>query len=124
MIYSVLADLVLVGHAAFVVFVMLGGLLVLRWPRGAWVHVPSILWGVWVEVAGKVCPLTPMENELRRAAGESGYPGGFLEHYVTPILYPQGLTRGIEVGLGVAVLLLNLMVYTVVWRRTLRRAQS
>ena len=124
MIYSVLADLVLAGHAAFVVFVMLGGLLVLRWPRVAWVHVPSALWGVCVEVAGKVCPLTPMENELRRAAGESGYPGGFLEHYVTPILYPQGLTRGIEVGLGVAVLLLNLVVYTVVWQRTLRRAQS
>ena len=124
MIYSVLADLVLAGHAAFVVFVMLGGLLVLRWSRVAWVHVPSALWGVWVEVAGKVCPLTPMENELRRAAGESGYPGGFLEHYLTPIIYPHGLTRGIEVGLGVAVLLLNLVVYTVVWQRTLRRAQS
>ena len=124
MIYSVLADLILVGHAAFVVFVMLGGLLVIRWPRVVWVHVPSALWVVWVEVAGKVCPLTPMENELRRAAGESGYPGGFLEHYVTPILYPQGLTRGIEVGLGVAVLLFNLVVYTVVWQRTLRRAQS
>ena len=122
MIYSVLADFVLVGHAAFVVFVMSGGLLALRWPRVMWLHVPSVVWGVWVEVAGKVCPLTPMENELRRAAGEAGYPGGFLEHYVTLILYPGGITRRIEAGVGVLVLLLNVVMYAVLWRRTLRRA--
>jgi hypothetical protein len=117
---SLLADLVLVGHVAFVAFVVLGGLLVLRWRRVAWLHVPCALWGAWVEVAGWVCPLTPLENALRRAAGEAGYAGGFLEHYVAPILYPPGLTRGIQVALGIAVLALNVVVYSAAWRRRSR----
>jgi len=116
-IASLLADLVFAGHTVFVVFVLTGGLLVLRRPRAAWVHVPCALWGAWVEVAGWVCPLTPLEISLRRAAGEAGYSEGFLEHYVEPVLYPSGLTREIQVGLGLAVVALNVVVYAWVWRR-------
>ena len=117
MILALLADLVLAAHAAFLVFVVLGGLAVLRRPRVAWIHVPCALWGAWVEIAGWVCPLTPLEISLRWAAGEAGYAGGFLEHYVMPVMYPAGLTREIQVGLGIGVLALNLGVYAVLWRR-------
>jgi hypothetical protein len=117
MIYGLLADLVLGAHVAFVAFVVAGGLLVLRWPRAAWAHLPCALWGAWVEVAGWICPLTPLEVDLRGRAGEAGYPGGFLEHYVTPLLYPAGLTREIQIGLGIAVVVVNVVVYAWVWRR-------
>ena len=124
MLHSLLADVVLGLHAAFVLFVALGGLLALRWPRVAWAHVPCALWGGWVELAGWICPLTPLENELRRRAGEAGYAGGFLEHYVTPVLYPAGLTREIQIGLGVAVVVANAVIYWVVWRRCSRSEPS
>jgi hypothetical protein len=116
-VWSVLADVALVLHVAFVGFVILGGLLALRWRKVAWLHVPCALWGAWVEVAGWVCPLTHLENAWRRRAGEVGYAGGFLEHYVAPVLYPPGLSREMQVGLGLAVVLLNVAVYAVVWRR-------
>jgi hypothetical protein len=109
--YRILADLVVGLHLLFVVFVVAGGLLVLRWRRLAWVHVPAAAWGALIEFAGWVCPLTPLEQALRSAAGESGYPGGFIEHYMLPVLYPGALTRGIQIGLGVLVLALNLLVY-------------
>ena len=115
--WRVLADLVLLLHLAFVLFVVLGGLLVLRWPRLAWLHLPVALYGATIEFLGFTCPLTPLENRYRRLGGESGYEGGFIEHYVTSLIYPDGLTRGIQVGLGVAVLALNAIVYTVVVRR-------
>lgn len=117
MVHSFLADVVLVTHGLFVLFVVLGGLLVLRWRRTAWVHLPCALWGAWVELAGWVCPLTPLEVTLRRRAGEAGYAGGFIEHYVTALLYPEGLTREVQVALGILVIVLNLGVYAVVWRR-------
>jgi hypothetical protein len=116
-ILGLLADVVLLGHVAFVLFVGLGGLLVVRSPRWAWLHLPCAAWGAWVEIAGWVCPLTPLEVSLRRQAGESGYAGGFLEHYVVPVLYPAGLTREIQIGLGVAVLLLNAGLYAWAARR-------
>jgi Protein of Unknown function (DUF2784) len=116
-IFRLLADLVVTSHVAFVVFVAVGGLLVLRWGRLAWLHVPCALWGAWVELAGWICPLTPLEVSLRRAAGEAGYSGGFLEHYVLPLLYPSGLTRTVQTGLGVAVLAVNAVAYTLVLRR-------
>jgi hypothetical protein len=119
--YCALADLVLVVHLAFVLFVVLGGLLALRWPRVAWVHVPVALYGAVIEFAGFVCPLTPLENSLRRRAGDGGYEGGFIEHYVTATLYPAGLSREVQVALGVAVLVINGVIYTVLLRRHRRR---
>jgi hypothetical protein len=112
-----LADLVLLVHLLFVVFVVGGGLLVLRRPRLAWVHVPVALYGALIEFAGFICPLTPLENWLRRLGGEAGYEGGFVEHYVTAALYPSGLTREIQIGIGVGVLVLNAVVYAMVVRR-------
>lgn len=115
--YSVLADLVLVAHLAFVAFVVAGGLVLLRWPRLAWLHVPAAVWGAAIEFAGWVCPLTPLENELRRRAGEAGYGGGFVEHYIVPVLYPGRLTRTWQVLLGVLVLAINIGAYAFVWHR-------
>lgn len=123
MIASLAADLVLIAHLAFVVFVAGGGLLVLRWLRLAWLHVPVASWGAAVELGGWICPLTPLENRLRAAGGEAGYAGGFIEHYLVPIVYPSGLTRGHQIALGVAVLVVNLAVYGVVLRRCARARQ-
>ena len=121
MAFRGLADLVLVVHLAFVAFVALGGLLVVRWPRVAWAHVPVALYGGLIEFVGFICPLTPLENWLRRRGGEAGYEGGFIEHYVTAVLYPAGLTREIQVAIGIGVLMLNAVIYAVVVRR--RRAR-
>lgn len=125
MVHRLLADAVLVIHFAFVLFVVLGGLLVLRWPRLAWIHVPVALYGAMIEFAGFICPLTPLENSLRRSGGEAGYEGGFIEHYITAALYPAGLTRQIQIALGIAVLALNAGIYGVlVWRRLRMRRDS
>lgn len=120
MLHRWLADAVLVLHFAFVVFVVLGGLLVLRWPRLAWLHVPVALYGATIEFLGFICPLTPLENSLRRAGGEAGYQGGFIEHYITAALYPEGLAREIQVILGIAVVALNAGIYAVLVRRRKR----
>jgi hypothetical protein len=117
---AVLADLVVVAHFAFVLFVVLGGLLVLRWPRLAYVHVPVAIYGALIEFAGWVCPLTPLENMLRERAGETGYQGGFIEHYILPVLYPSALTREIQILLGSLVLVLNLVIYAYIIRRRRR----
>jgi len=117
MIYRLLADIVLILHAAFVAFVMLGALLVLRWPKVAWVHVPVVLWGAGIEFLGGICPLTPLENHWRRLAGEEGYPGDFVEHYVVALLYPDGLTRTVQVALGLFALAVNVGIYAVVLLR-------
>ena len=116
MIYGLLADLVLALHALFVVFVVLGGLLALRCRRAVFVHVPCALWGMWVVLAGWTCPLTPLEVALRQQTGEGGYAGGFLEHYLVPVLYPGDLTRGIQIGLGGGVLVLNIAIYAAMTR--------
>jgi hypothetical protein len=121
MIFRWLADAVALLHAAFVVFVILGGFLVLRWPRVAWFHVPAAIWGVLIEYAGWICPLTPIENAFRERAGQAGYSGGFIEHYVLGALYPAGLTREIQWVLGGLVLLINLLVYGSIWIRWRRR---
>lgn len=117
MLYRALADLVLTAHLGFVLFVVLGGLLALRWPRVALVHVPVAIYGAAIEFLGFLCPLTPLENALRHRGGEAGYRGGFIDHYVTAAIYPDGLTRGAQVALGVGVLLLNAVVYAIWWRR-------
>ena len=118
--YRLLADLLVLTHFAFVLFVLLGGLLALRFPRMAWVHLPAAAWGAAIEFAGWICPLTPWEQSLRRLGGEAGYSGGFIEHYVIPVLYPSGLTPSVQVVLGVVVVAVNLVVYGVVLRRRLR----
>jgi hypothetical protein len=121
MIFRWLADGVAVLHAAFVAFVVLGGLLVLRWPRLAWAHVPAAVWGVLIEFGGWICPLTPLENALRARAGQAGYAGGFVEHYVLRVLYPEGLTREVQWVIGTVVLVLNALVYGSLWMRRRRR---
>ena len=108
---ALLATLVVTLHLTFVVFVVLGGLLVLRWPWLAYAHLPAALWGAWIEFAGWVCPLTPLEQSLRLKAGEQGYSGSFIEHYVLPLLYPSALTRTIQVALGAVVIAVNLGIY-------------
>jgi hypothetical protein len=113
---SLLADFVVLVHAAFVVFVIVGGVLVWRWPRLAWLHVPCALWGAAVEFAGWVCPLTPLENQLRVRAGEVAYGGDFAGRYVMPVLYPEGLTRGWQFALGAVVVGVNGVVYWRLWR--------
>jgi hypothetical protein len=122
MLYRLLADLVVVLHFAFVLFVVLGGLFALRWPRAAWIHLPVAVWGAGIELVQGICPLTPLENRLRRLGGEAGYSGGFVEHYVLPVLYPAELSRDVQLGLGIFVIVLNVAIYTLVWRR--RRSRS
>ncbi len=109
-------------HAGFVVFVMLGGLLALRWPLAAAVHLPAVAWGATIETLGGICPLTPLENHYRRLAGDEGYAGGFVEHYLLGLLYPDGLTRGVQYALGALVLLVNVAIYAWVWRKRRSRA--
>jgi hypothetical protein len=111
------ADAVLIAHFTFVVFVVLGGLLVLRWPRVAWVHAPLALYGAVIEFAGFVCPLTPLENWLRLRGGEAGYAGGFVEHYIIAALYPPGLTRTLQLSLGILVIVVNAFVYGMALRQ-------
>lgn len=116
MIYRIAADALVVLHLAFVVFVVLGGLLVWKYPRLAWVHVPAALWGIGIEIVGAVCPLTYLEVALRQRAGEVGYATGFVEHYVVPVLYPQGLTRSMQFGMAGAVIIINALIYGVLIR--------
>ncbi len=117
MIYRALADLVLVLHLAFIVFVLAGGLLALRWRWAPLVHLPAALWGVWVQVSGRLCPLTPLENALRSAAGEAGYAGGFIEHYLVPTIYPVALSHRVGLLLAGLVVLANALAYSIVWWR-------
>ncbi len=117
MLYSVLADGVLLFHLGFILFVGGGGLVVLRWPKVVWLHIPVAAWGVWIELSGNICPLTPLENALRRMAGEQGFSGGFIEHYLLPIIYPPGLTRGVQLTLAALVVALNVAVYGYVLAR-------
>ena len=109
--YRILADLVVVMHLAFVLFAVLGGFLLLKWKRCAWIHVPTVLWAALIEFAGWVCPLTPLENWLRERGGAIAYRSGFVEHYILPLLYPAVLTRRLQIILGLLVLILNLAIY-------------
>jgi uncharacterized protein DUF2784 len=120
MAYRLLADAVVLLHTAFVAFVVLGGFLAWRWRWIVWLHVPCAVWGVLIEYRGWICPLTPIENYFRTRAGLEGYRGGFIEHYVLPLLYPTGLTPPKQVVLGTFALLVNLVAYSVLVRRVLR----
>jgi hypothetical protein len=117
MVYRYAADAVLVLHALFIAFVLIGALLVVRRPWLAWVHLPAVVWVALLEFNGWYCPLTPLEVALRQHAGDAGYAGGFIEHYALSAIYPEGLTREIQLGLGGAVVAINLVAYALLWRR-------
>jgi len=121
-LYQLLADSVLILHFLFVAFVLGGGLLALRWPRLLWLHVPAMAWGILVEVMGWICPLTPLENQLRTLAGGRAYSGSFIERYCLPILYPAGLTPKIQWLLAGLILIVNLAIYATLLRTRRRRA--
>jgi small-conductance mechanosensitive channel len=122
--YRFLADTVTVVHIVFVAFVLLGGFFALRWRRVAWLHGPAALWGVLMEWAGWVCPLTPLENWLRLKGQGQGYGGGFVEHYLVPVLYPAALSTGIQFVLGALVIAVNILIYGYVIQARRRRARS
>jgi hypothetical protein len=117
-LYGLLADLTVTLHFAFVIFVVAGGLLVIRWPRVAWVHVPAAVWGAVIELAGWICPLTPLEQWLRLQSGSRGYSGDFVDRYVMPLLYPDWLSRPTQFALAAFVVVANLAIYFWVWRAT------
>ncbi len=121
MVYRFLADLVLVAHFAFVVFAVVGALLVLRWRWVVWLHLPAVVWAALIEFAGWICPLTPLENWLRALGGSAGYESGFVEHYILPVLYPGGLTREVQIVLGLLVLAGNMGIYGWLLRRLAQR---
>lgn len=120
MLHRVLADAVVLLHLLFVVFAVAGGLLAFRWRRVPLVHLPALAWAAWVEFSGRICPLTPLENALRAAGGEAGYPGGFVAHYLLPVLYPAALTRELQWTLGAGLVLFNAVVYGLLWWRRTR----
>jgi Protein of Unknown function (DUF2784) len=118
--YNAAADLVVVIHLLFIGFVVGGVFLAWRWPWIVWVHIPAVIYGALVEFAGFTCPLTLLENDLRRRAGQAGYHDGFIAHYLVKVIYPPGLTRGMQVGLGLLVLLIAIIGYQGLLRRTIR----
>ena len=115
--YKFLADAVIVFHFAFVGFVLLGGLLVLRWRRVMWAHLPCVAWGIWIELSHGLCPLTPLENDLRAKAGVDTYQGGFVDHYIMPVLYPEGLTHETQVAIACLIIAINGACYGyILWK--------
>jgi len=114
MIYGALANAVLVLHLAFIVFAVFGAALTWRVPRLRWLHFAALAWAAFIEFSGGICPLTPLENRLRRMAGDEGYGGGFIAHYLTPVIYPEGLTREWQMVLGVAVIVINFAAYAAI----------
>jgi hypothetical protein len=125
-LHRVLADAVLLFHLGFILFVLFGALLAVRWRRVLWLHVPCALWGIAVELLGWICPLTPLENELRSKAGMQGYSGGFVERYVIPVVYPADLTRLVQIAAGGLALGINVGIYAWVLKQRgiLRRAAT
>jgi len=122
MVYSYIADFVVLLHACFVLFVLLGGLLVLWKPLIAWCHIPVVFWAAGIELVGWICPLTPLENMLRTRGGDTGYATGFVEHYIIPLLYPAQLTRKMQIGFGLIVLGINFVIYWGLWAK-IRKAE-
>jgi hypothetical protein len=124
MIYRIAADVVLLIHLLFILFVVLGGLLVLRIPKLVWLHLPAAAWGAFIEFSGRVCPLTPLENQLRMASGSAGFSGGFIERYLIPVVYPSGLDRPVQIALGLGVILVNAVFYGLVVTRWARAKKA
>jgi hypothetical protein len=124
MLTRVAADFIVIIHFGFIVFVVLGGLLVFRWPKLMWLHLPAVAWGVVIEFAGFICPLTPLENRLRIAAGESGYLRGFIDQYLIPVIYPDVLNRPTQIALGILLVSINLVLYGVVVAKRKRNKEN
>jgi hypothetical protein len=123
-IFRIAADILVVLHLGFILFVVLGGLAVLKWGRLAWLHLPAAAWGALIVINGWICPLTPLEQYLRRTGGQAGYSGGFIDHYLMHIIYPVGLTRKLQIAMGVALVVGNLLIYGWVAARRLRRRRA
>jgi hypothetical protein len=122
MVWSILADAVLVLHGVFVAWAVLGGLAVLHWPRAMWLHLPALAWGIWIEATAGICPLTPLESWLRVRAGQAGLAGSFIDHYLGALIYPQGLTPAVQGRLALGLALFNAGVYAAIaWRAARRR---
>jgi hypothetical protein len=121
--YRLAADLTLLLHLLFILFVIFGGLLCLHRFRWAWLHLPAMIWGVWVEWAGWICPLTPMENHFRQLASSQEYSGGFIEHYLIPVIYPEQLTVSLQWVLGGLVLIVNIFIYLYVFQKKRKTEQ-
>lgn len=117
MLYPLLSQAILLLHFVFIAFVVFGAALAWRFPRLIWLHLPAVIWAAVVEIGGLICPLTPLENQLRRLGGEAGYHGGFVEHYLLPIVYPEALSRELQIALGLAVVLINAIAYALLCRR-------
>lgn len=115
--YRLIADLLVSLHLLFIAMVVFGGFLVLRWPKLAWLHVPVVIWGFLVELMGWICPLTPLEQKMRLAAGDGSYTGGFIEHYLMPLIYPGGMTVGMQMTLAALVLVINAAIYLRLWQK-------
>ena len=116
--WSILADTVLLLHAAFIAWATLGALAVWRWPLLVWTHLPALAWGVWIEASAGICPLTPLELALRQRAGQGGYEGSFIDHYLGALIYPQGLTPAAQGRIALGLAAFNLLLYgLIVWRR-------
>jgi len=121
LLYQLTADLLLLIHLAFIVFVVMGGFFVLKWPRLALLHLPAVVWGAIVEIKGLLCPLTPWENSLRHMAGQEGYSEGFIEYYLIPLIYPAELTRDLQITMGLIVVAINLSIYSYIVYRLIRK---
>ena len=121
MFYSLLADLVILIHFLFIIFVVLGGLMVIRWSWIKYLHIPAAIYGALIEIERWVCPLTPLEVRFKMKAGESIYQGGFIEHYILPLIYPPGMSRTVQIVLGGAVIVINLAVYVYIFFQNKKR---
>ena len=109
--FGILADIVVLSHLFFVLFALFGAVLIIWWRRVIWLHPPAVFWAIWIELTGRICPLTPLENWLRNRGGQGGYRGDFVENYLMPVLYPVGLTRHIQILLGILVIIINTALY-------------
>lgn len=118
------ADLIVIIHFSFILFVILGGLLVIKWKKFIWLHIPAAIWGMLIEFFGWFCPLTTLENQLRQNKNGEAYSSGFIEHYIIPLIYPEGLTREIQIALGIAVVIINLLIYSLVIKKWKRNSGS
>lgn len=111
MIYRIVADFLVILHLVFICFVIAGGLMVIKWRWIIFLHIPAAIWGILIEFYGWICPLTPWEQQLRYAGGQAGYSGGFIDHYIIPVIYPTDFTSELQVTLGIFVFLVNIIIY-------------